>query len=196
MREREDGTVSVGPDSVGYAITERALVFGGDTMTATDIAVRLGMAEVGDASLAAGIPEDLALRAMAAIRELVEEGIDVMKVSNDDIDVVLVGGGSIVLPTDLTGTAKVVKPEHSGCANAIGSAISKVSGTYEALVDYDEMPRDEALAAAREAAVEAAVAAGAVRETVEIIDIEDVPLAYYPGHTNRVKAKAAGDLGK
>ena len=196
VREREDGTVSVGPDSVGYAITERALVFGGDTMTATDIAVRLGMAEVGDASLAAGIPEDLALRAMAAIRELVEEGIDVMKVSNDGIDVVLVGGGSIVLPTDLAGTAKVVKPEHSGCANAIGSAISKVSGTYEALVDYDEVPRDEALAAAREAAVEAAVAAGAVRETVEIIDIEDVPLAYYPGHTNRVKAKAAGDLGK
>lgn len=196
VREREDGTVSVGPDSVGYAITERALVFGGDTMTATDIAVRLGMAEVGDASLAAGIPEDLALRAMAAIRELVEEGIDVMKVSNDDIDVVLVGGGSIVLPTDLAGTAKVVKPEHSGCANAIGSAISKVSGTYEALVDYDEVPRDEALAAAREAAIEAAVAAGAVLETVEIIDIEDVPLAYYPGHTNRVKAKAAGDLGK
>ena len=71
-----------------------------------------------------------------------------------------------------------------------------MSGTYEALVDYDEVPRDEALAAAREAAVEAAVAAGAVRETVEIIDIEDVPLAYYPGHTNRVKAKAAGDLGK
>ena len=32
-------------------------------------------------------------------------------------------------------------------------------------------------------------------DTVEIIDAEDVPLAYYPGHTNRVKVKAAGDLG-
>lgn len=41
---------------------------------------------------------------------------------------------------------------------------------------------------------EAAVEAGAVRETVEIIDSEDVPLQYYPGHTNRVKVKAAGDL--
>ena len=36
--------------------------------------------------------------------------------------------------------------------------------------------------------------AGAVRETVEIIEMEDVPLAYYPGNTNRVKIKAAGDL--
>lgn len=196
VREHEDGTVSVGPDSVGYEIASKALVFGGDTLTATDVAVRLGMAEVGDPALVADVSEDLAMRAMAAIRELVEEGIDVMKVTSDDIDVVLVGGGSIVLPTDLAGTAKVMKPEHSGCANAIGSAISKVSGTYEALVDYDEVPRETALERARAAAVEEAVSAGAVRETVEIIDIEDVPLAYYPGHTNRVKAKAAGDLGK
>lgn len=33
-----------------------------------------------------------------------------------------------------------------------------------------------------------------MRETVEIIEMEDVPLAYYPGNTNRVKIKAAGDL--
>ena len=33
-----------------------------------------------------------------------------------------------------------------------------------------------------------------MHDTVEIIDAEDVPLAYYPGHTNRVKVKAAGDL--
>ena len=36
--------------------------------------------------------------------------------------------------------------------------------------------------------------AGAVPGTVEIIDVEDVPLQYYPGNTNRVKIKAAGDL--
>ena len=33
-----------------------------------------------------------------------------------------------------------------------------------------------------------------VQETVEIIDVEDVPLQYYPGNTCRVKIKAAGDL--
>ena len=195
VRVADDGTVCVGPDSVGYEIARKALVFGGDTMTATDIAVRLGMAEVGDAALVADIPQEVAERAMDAIRALVEDAIDVMKVSSDDIDVVLVGGGAIVLPHELAGTAEVDAPEHAGCANAIGSAISKVSGTYEALVDYDVTPRDEALAIARAAAVDAAVEAGAVRDTVEIIDAEDVPLAYYPGHTNRVKVKAAGDLG-
>ena len=196
VSESADGTVSatVGPDSVGYRIAERALVFGGDTCTATDVAVRLGMAEVGDASLVAGLPLAHAEAAMETIRAMVEDAIDVMKVSSDPIDVVLVGGGAIVLPQDLAGTRQVLAPEHAGCANAIGSALSKVSGTYEELVDYDAVPRDEALAAARAAAIEAAVAAGAVPETVVVVDVEDVPLAYYPGHTNRVKARAAGDL--
>ena len=79
-------------------------------------------------------------------------------------------------------------------SNAIASAISKVIGTYEQLIDYDKVPRDEALAKARAEAVELAVAAGAIRGTVEIIDAEDVPLQYYPGNTTRVKIKAAGDL--
>ncbi len=56
VREHADGSVTVGPDSVGYEITKKALVFGGDVLTATDIAVRLGMVELGDASKVAHIP--------------------------------------------------------------------------------------------------------------------------------------------
>lgn len=194
VRERADGTVTVGPDSVGYKITEKALAFGGSVLTATDIAVRLGMVDIGDKSLVKSISAELSQKALAVMCEMVEESIDAMKVSNDDIDVILVGGGSIILPDSMQGAASVIKPEHFGCANAIGSAISKVSGTYEKLIDYNEVPREEALEHAKQEAVEMAVEAGAVRETVEIIEVEDVPLAYYAGNTNRVKIKAAGDL--
>lgn len=194
VRQREDGTVTVGPDSVGYQITEKALCFGGDVCTATDIAVRLGMTELGDKNLVAHLDEGFAKKAMEAIRTLCEDAIDAMKVSSEDVDVILVGGGSIILPGDLAGARSVTQHEFGGVANAIGSAISKVSGTYEQLIDYDKTPRDEALAKARADAIELAVAAGAIRETVEIIDAEDVPLQYYPGNTARVKIKAAGDL--
>lgn len=163
-------------------------------MTATDIAVRLGLADIGKPSQVKDIPEKLANKAMQAIRELVEDSIDAMKVSNEAIDVVLVGGGSVVLPDKLEGAANVLKPDHFGCANAIGSAISKVSGTVEKLINYDEIPREKAMEETKNEAIETAVAAGAIRETVEIIEVEDVPLAYYPGNTNRVKIKAAGDL--
>ena len=171
VRERPDGSVTVGPDSVGYEITKKALVFGGDTLTATDIAVRLGMAQVGDPEKVAHIDENLARKAMDAIRELVEDSIDVMKVSSDDLDVILVGGGSIILPEKLAGARSVTKPNFFGTANAIGSAISKVSGTYEALINYDELPREQALEKAKTEAIDMAVSAGAIRETVEIIEV-------------------------
>ena len=195
VRQLENGRVTVGPDSVGYKIASEALVFGGKQMTATDIAVRLGMVTLGNPSFVADIPLELAEKAMDAMREMVEDAIDSMKLSNSDIDVVLVGGGSIILPENLAGAAQVLKPDHFACANAIGSAISKVSGTYEKLINYDEIPREAALEQAKAETIDMAVEAGAIRETVEIIEIEDVPLAYYPGNTNRVKVKAAGDLG-
>lgn len=194
VRQRKDGTVTVGPDSVGYEITEKALIFGGDTVTATDVAVRLGMAELGDPSGVADMDIDFANKAMAQMKAMVEDAIDAMKVSGADVDVILVGGGSITLPTDLKGASSVLKPAFFGTANAIGSAISKVSGTIERLIDYEKTPRDIALESAKADAVEMAVEAGAVRETVEIVDVEDIPLQYYAGNTNKVKIKAAGEL--
>ena len=70
--------------------------------------------------------------------------------------------------------------------NAETAAMNRVSSA--------EMRANAALEKAKNEAIELAVEAGAVRETVEIIEMEDVPLAYYPGNTNRVKIKAAGDL--
>lgn len=190
----KNGQIRVGPDSVGYEITKKAKVFGGDIITATDIAVRLGMADLGDPELVKDIDLGFAKEAMKVIRNMVEEGIDQMKISNQDVDVILVGGGSIIIPEVLEGTAQVIKPGHFGVANAIGSAISKVSGTYEQLVNYDETPRDQMMEEAKKEACKLAIQAGASPDSVEIINVEDVPLAYYPGNTCRLKIKAAGDL--
>ena len=194
VRQQADGSVTVGPDSVGYEITKKALVFGGDVLTATDIAVRLGLADIGNASLVKGVDLGLAEKALAAIAAMVEDSIDAMKTSNADVEVVLVGGGAIILPQKLAGASCVHNPAHAGCANAIGSAISKVSGNFEQLIDYNQIPREQALAQAKAEATRLAVEAGARPETVEIIEVEDVPLAYHVGNTCRVRVKAAGDL--
>ncbi len=194
VREHEDGRVTVGPDSVGFQITEKALVFGGDVLTATDIAVRLGMSSLGDPRKVDHVSDETAVKAMEQIRLLTEDAIDAMKVSGADVDVILVGGGSIILPEVLQGASSVLKPDYFGTANAIGSAISKVSGIIEKLIDYDKYPREQALEEAKAEAVREAEQAGAIPETIEIVEIEDVPLQYYPGNTSRVKIKAAGDL--
>lgn len=200
VKQQDDGSVTVGPESVGYMITQKALIFGGDTITATDLAVASGLAKLGgDPSRVAHLDATFVQKGMDAIKMLVEDHLDAIKISAEEMDVVLVGGGGslIIPPKNLVGGAKSVQtppPPHFGIANAIGSAISKVSGTYEKLVSFDKTPRDEALAAAKQEAIALAVKSGALKETVEIIDVEDVPLAYYPGNTSRVKIKAAGEL--
>ncbi len=84
-----------------------------------------------------------------------EDAIDAMKVSNTDSGRNLWWAAApSSCPTTWQGAATVLKPEHFGCANAIGSAISKVSGTYEQLIDYDEIPRDQALEQAKAEAID------------------------------------------
>ena len=61
--------VTVGPDSVGYKITEEARVFGGKQLTTTDIAVRLGLADIGDKTLVEDVPLELAEKAYATIKQ-------------------------------------------------------------------------------------------------------------------------------
>ncbi len=188
------GQIKVGPDSVGYKITEKALVFGGDTLTATDIAVRLGMSEIGDATKVSHIDKFFAEKVMDKMMELIEEGIDKMKLSSEPVPVVLVGGGGIIVRDGLKAVSEVIRPDNFPVANAIGSAISQVSGTFEKLFTLDSITRDEAIKQAKEEAANIAVKAGADPESIEIVEIEDVPLAYHPGNATKIKVKAAGNL--
>ena len=88
---------TLGPDSVGYELTAKALVFGGDTLTASDLAVAAGRASFGDASAVAGLDRRLVERGLARAEQLIAETVDRMKTSPDAIPVVVVGGGSVLL---------------------------------------------------------------------------------------------------
>lgn len=194
---RKDGQeIKVGPDSVGYRLTEEALVFGGNTVTATDIAVRLGLADIGDKEKANKIPLDFAQNAQKKILSMVEDAIDKMKVSKDPLPLILVGGGSVIINGSLSGVSEVHRPENFDVANAMGAAIAQVSGEVDKIYSLSDMTRDQALEDARKLAKEDAIRAGANPDTVTIVQQEDVPLAYLPGNATRIRVKAAGSLKK
>ncbi|HHV35300.1 MAG TPA: hydantoinase/oxoprolinase family protein [Syntrophomonadaceae bacterium] len=194
---RKDGQeIKVGPDSVGYRLTEEALVFGGKTVTTTDIAVRLGLADIGDKEKVNNIPLEFAQCAQEKIMSMVEEAIDKMKVSKDPLPLILVGGGGIIINGTLSGVSEVLRPENFGVANALGAAIAQVSGEVDKIYSLTDMTRDQALDDARKLAKENAVRAGANPDTVTIVQQEDVPLAYLPGNATRIRVKAAGSLKK
>jgi N-methylhydantoinase A/oxoprolinase/acetone carboxylase beta subunit len=186
--------LQIGPRSVGYRITEQALVFGGDTLTTTDIAVAAGVAEIGDPALVRDLAPGVVRAAMDRIHEMSEIAVDRMKTSADPVPIIVVGGGSILISKPLQGASEMVKPDHFEAANAVGAAIAQISGDVDRVYALDEMTRDQALDSAKQEASEKAVAAGADAATVQIVDVEDVPLAYLPGNATRIRVKAVGDL--
>jgi N-methylhydantoinase A/oxoprolinase/acetone carboxylase beta subunit len=184
--------VRVGPHSVGYRLTEEALVFGGATLTATDAAVAAEIARIGDPAKAARVPPGLAAAALAEARARIADAVDRMKTEAGEVKLIAVGGGAFLVPDRLAGVSEVIRVPHGDCANAVGAAIAQISGETDQI--YREMSRDEAIAAAEAQAVARAVAAGADRATIATVEVEDMPLAYLPGNALRVRVRVAGEM--
>lgn len=82
----------------------------------------------------------------------------------------------------------------SKAANAVGAALSKVSGTYDKVIPLKDTTREKVREDAEKVAREQAVKEGADENTLQVIDVMDVPLAYLPGNAVRYYLKVVGDL--
>ncbi|OHW91158.1 hydantoinase protein [Colletotrichum incanum] len=195
VRREKDGGLIIGPQSVGYQIRQKALVFGGNVATTTDYTVLADpKVNIGDRSfveipsLREALPEF-----KAKVKRMLERIIDTMKTSPDDIPVVLVGGGAVIAPDALVGASRVIKPEWSGVANAIGAATARVSGVIDSIESTETKSSAEVIKELSQRAVDRAVENGALRDSVTIAEIESFPLQYIANKT-RMIIKAVGDF--
>ena len=186
--------LTIGPASVGYRLTEQALVFGGDVLTVTDVAVAAGLIDLGDRKRVASLPAKLVEAALTRIRAMIEEGVDRMKTDAGEAPLIAVGGGSFLVPPRLAGVSEVLNVPHQAVANAVGAAIAQVSGEVDQI--FQDLSRDEAIARARRAAEDKAVAAGADRATINVVEVEDLPLAYLPGNSLRTRVRVVGEIAR
>jgi N-methylhydantoinase A/oxoprolinase/acetone carboxylase beta subunit len=184
----------IGPQSVGFRLRGEALVFGGQTPTLTDSAVASGRASLGDPGLI-GRHRSLLKSAARRADEMLADAIDRVKTAKGDRALIAVGGGSILVPDDLPGISEVIRPEHFDAANAVGAAIASVSGQVDRIFHPGADGRKAALAEASDEAVQNAIAAGADPAAVQIVEIEEIPLAYLTTPAVRIRVKAAGALG-
>jgi flavin-binding protein dodecin len=132
--------------------------------------------------------------ALDHIQAMIDRGVDRMKTSADPLPVVVVGGASIIVSRDVAGASEMIMPDHYPVANAIGAAIAQVGGETDRVFSLAGSSRDAALDAAKDEATEKAIQAGAQVDTIEVVDIEEVPLTYLPSNAVRIRVKAVGDL--
>jgi N-methylhydantoinase A/oxoprolinase/acetone carboxylase beta subunit len=183
----------IGPRSVGYRLLEKGLAFGGDTLTATDIACAAGRIDLGDRSRLAGLAHGLVARTLARMGDMIAEAVDRMKTEAGDVRLLAVGGGSFLIPDMVEGCREVIRVEHHAVANAIGAAIAQASGEVDQI--FANVTREQAIAAAQQEAENRAAAAGALRQTLKLVEMEDIPLSYLPGDARRVRIRMVGEIG-
>ncbi len=183
---------NVGPQSVGYRLTERALVFGGDTLTATDVAVGMGLVDLGDRGRVKALDRKTLEAARATMASMLEEAVDRMKTDAAPEPLIAVGGGAFLVPETMSGISEVVRVAHQGVANAVGAAIAQVSGEVDKV--WSGVAREEAIDQAKELARQRAISGGASAESLRVVEVEDLPLAYLPGNALRVRVRVIGTV--
>lgn len=187
----DDGT-AVGPESVGHRITSEARVFGGTTLTFTDVAVAAGVDGIGDASAVSDLDPQITKSALAIAGDRVIHAIEKAKLTGADTPIIVVGGGASLLATvpELDGA---IIPNHAGVANAIGAANAEAGGEVDRVYTLDGKTRAEVLGEAKAEATSRAVDAGADPDNIRIIRSEDIPLTHLPGgRAVHVRVKAVG----
>jgi N-methylhydantoinase A/oxoprolinase/acetone carboxylase beta subunit len=182
----------VGPQSVGYRIADEALVFGGNTLTFTDVAVAGGAPPVGDVDVTGAIEPATVTAALDVVSTLLINTIERARLSADDTPIIAVGGGAPLLAA-VPGLELLVIPDKAGVANAVGAAVAEAGGEVDRVYALDGRTRADIVAEAKQEAIGNAIAAGAAPDGVRIIDVEDVPLTHLPGGgAVHVRVKAVG----
>jgi len=192
-----DGSFSVGPESVGMSLTESALSFGGDTLTATDIAMLAKGIDIdrADVSRLSDIPKETVKASFKQIQENLSKAIDAIRTSPIDLPLILVGGGSMVIGDEIKGISQIIRPTYHEYANAVGAAVAKIASVVDTVVNLEGgLSFEKVLEWQKEEAIELIIKEkGAKRDTVYIADVTSLPVQY---STNKVRIiiKAAGEV--
>ena len=183
--------LSIGPESVGYRLLSEGIVFGGQTLTASDIAVAAGRASMGTAP-APDVPELAGL--LEVLDRKVADAVARSRTSDEAMPVLAVGGGSVLMAATVDGL-EVIRPPHHDLANAVGAAIAQVSGEVSRIIALaGDLTREAAIEQIAGEARALAIRRGADPASLTILSKSDVPLAYLPGHNLAISVTVVGDL--
>ncbi|ARM76940.1 hydantoinase/oxoprolinase N-terminal domain-containing protein [Acidianus manzaensis] len=187
----------IGPESVGYALTQKGISWNGDTLTTTDVAIaikRITLENANPKLVLQKFPTDYLTNIYTKMKKMWENAIDLMKTSKTDIQVIAVGGGSIMIPDKLEGASTVIKPQNAQYANAIGATLTKIGATVERTFSYEQTSRESAIKNIIDEAKRIATTAGASNNTIEIREIEELQIPYLPGNSVKIKVKVVGEF--
>ncbi|WNV87951.1 hydantoinase/oxoprolinase family protein [Umezawaea sp. Da 62-37] len=186
--------VGAGPDTVASGLLRKARVFGGDTLTVTDVAAAAGLLDIGDPARVADLPDRDVRDVLDHVRARIAAEARVMCASTADVPIVAVGGAAFLVPDDLVPGREVVRPDHGHAANAVGAAMALVGSHVDRIAPVPTGGAADQVDRACQEAADRVVAAGADPGTVRIVEQDAQPVPYLPGNAVRIRVRAVGKL--
>lgn len=187
----------IGPESVGYALFDKGISWGGNILTATDVAMVIKNFSLPNANPKLVLEKysaEYLSKVYENMKRMWEDAIDLMKTEKGDVKVIAVGGGSIMIPEKMIGASEIVVPQNAQYANAIGATLTKVGATVERTFSYETINREIAIKSLIDEAKQLAIRAGAIENTIEVREIEELQMPYLPGNAVKVKVKVVGEF--
>jgi hypothetical protein len=186
-----DGSAAtIGEENLGGRLQE-ALIFGGSTPTLTDAAVADGRAKLGSHALSFTQRRSLA-GVLARLDGLLADAIESALHTQPLATLVVYGGASLLVPEHLAGISEVMVPVDGDIAGAVGLVVAPAGGQADRICANRPSVRTTTLEAARADALARAIHAGADPASVQIVDVEEIPLSYLRDPPIRIRVKALG----
>ncbi|MFS0644433.1 hydantoinase/oxoprolinase N-terminal domain-containing protein [Siminovitchia sp. 179-K 8D1 HS] len=205
IKNKGTEVLAIGPESTGYNLVKLGKSFGGPILTVHDIAVARGglneKLDIFDTNFVTHpekikeLSTELVDHSTEKIKELLEITIDQMKTTPEDIPALIVGGGATTMPKEgVEGTTEIINPNHFEVCGAVGATIAEIGAYAESVADLEIEDREEAINHVIEMAKNNLESAGGLKETAEVIDIEEIPFAYMPGKRQKIRVRVKGKI--
>ncbi len=177
----------IGPESVGKDLTQKALCFGGDTLTLTDAAVTMETLPIPNVIVSLTRTQSSAI--FCTVKNCIEALVNQLQLKETQLPVIFVGGGAGLLPQSFL-NKQIIIPQYFNVANAYGAALSEISGTVDTVVSLQN--REKVLLRLYEEAKQKAIDQGAQAETLRLVDQQILPYSYVPNQMARVIVRYSG----
>lgn len=99
----------------------------------------------------------------------------------------------MLAPSSLAGASELMLPPYHDVANAVGAAISKVGGIVDVIQGVADQSVIQAVEHAKSLAIQRAVDAGAIKDSIIIAEQESIPVTYVANQLRTI-IKAVGEL--
>jgi len=132
------------------------------------------------------------VRALTSADTTLADALEEARATRPVLPLVVVGPGQRLVPDQLEGINEVIRPQDGEFAHAIGAAVASVSGQFARICLDRPKTRRSALEDIRAAALARAIDAGAHRDRVAVVEVEEVPLTHLVHPALLIRVRAAG----